>query len=168
MALRPILTVPNPTLKLVSKPVEVVDDALRALMDDMLETMYDAPGIGLAAIQVGEPVRVIVMDLAREDDEPAPRYFVNPEILWASEETAPYEEGCLSVPEIYDEVERPAKVKLRYLNYKGEQIEEDAEGLYAVCIQHEMDHLNGVLFIDHLSRLKRDRAVAKVKKQTAA
>ena len=168
MALRPILTVPNPTLKLVSKPVEVVDDALRALMDDMLETMYDAPGIGLAAIQIGEPVRVIVMDLAREEDEPAPRYFVNPEILWASEETAPYEEGCLSVPEIYDEVERPAKVKLRYLNYKGEQIEEDAEGLYAVCIQHEMDHLNGVLFIDHLSRLKRDRAVAKVKKQTAA
>ena len=168
MALRPILTVPNPTLKLVSKPVEVVDDALRALMDDMLETMYDAPGIGLAAIQIGEPVRVIVMDLAREDDEPAPRYFVNPEILWASEETAPYEEGCLSVPEIYDEVERPAKVKLRYLNYQGEQVEEEAEGLYAVCIQHEMDHLNGVLFIDHLSRLKRDRAVAKVKKQTAA
>jgi peptide deformylase len=168
MALRPILTVPDPKLKLVSKPVERVDDALRALMDDMLETMYAAPGIGLAAIQIGEPVRVIVMDLAREGEEPAPHYFVNPEIVWASEETAPYEEGCLSVPEIYDEVERPARVKIKYLNYKGEEIVEDCEGLYAVCIQHEMDHLNGVLFIDHLSRLKRDRAVAKVKKAKAA
>lgn len=168
MAIRPILTVPDPKLKLVSKPVERVDDALRALMDDMLETMYAAPGIGLAAIQIGEPVRVIVMDLAREGEEPAPRYFVNPEVLWASEETAPYEEGCLSVPEIYDEVERPARVKIKYLNYKGEEVVEDCEGLYAVCIQHEMDHLNGVLFIDHLSRLKRDRAVAKVKKAKAA
>jgi peptide deformylase len=168
MALREILTVPNPVLKKVSARVERVDDALRALMDDMLETMYAAPGIGLAAIQVGEPVRVIVMDLAREGEEPAPCCFVNPEVLWASEETAPYEEGCLSVPEIYDEVERPARVKIKYLNYKGEEIVEDCEGLYAVCIQHEMDHLNGVLFIDHLSRLKRDRAVAKVKKAKAA
>ena len=168
MALRTILTVPDPKLKLVSQPVARVDDALRALMDDMLETMYAAPGIGLAAIQVGEPVRVIVMDLAREGEEPAPRHFVNPEVLWASEETAPYEEGCLSVPEIYDEVERPARVKIKYLNYKGEEVVEDCEGLYAVCIQHEMDHLNGVLFIDHLSRLKRDRAVAKVKKAKAA
>ena len=167
MAVRPILTVPNPVLKQVSKPVSAVDDALRALMDDMLETMYAAPGIGLAAIQIGEPVRVIVMDLAREDEAPAPRYFANPEILWASEETAPYEEGCLSVPEIFDEVERPSKVRLRYLDYQGQAVEEEAEGLYAVCIQHEMDHLNGVLFIDHLSRLKRDRAVAKVKKQAA-
>ncbi|HEY4029346.1 MAG TPA: peptide deformylase [Caulobacteraceae bacterium] len=168
MALRTILTVPDPKLKLVSKPVERVDDALRALMDDMLETMYAAPGIGLAAVQIGEPVRVIVMDLAREGEEPAPRHFVNPEVVWASEETAPYEEGCLSVPEIYDEVERPARVKIKYLNYQGEEIVEDCEGLYAVCIQHEMDHLNGVLFIDHLSRLKRDRAVAKVKKAKAA
>jgi peptide deformylase len=168
MALRTILTVPDPTLKLVSKDVARVDDALRALMDDMLETMYAAPGIGLAAIQVGEPVRVIVMDLAREGEAPAPQHFVNPQIVWASEETAPFEEGCLSVPEIFDEVERPARVKLRYLNYQGETVEEDAEGLYAVCIQHEMDHLNGVLFIDHLSRLKRDRAVAKVKKAKAA
>jgi peptide deformylase len=167
MAVRPILTVPNPLLKQVSKPVAGVDDALRALMDDMLETMYAAPGIGLAAIQIGEPVRVIVMDINREGEEPGPRYFVNPEIIWASEETAPYEEGCLSVPEIFDEVERPAKVRLRYLNYQGETVEQDAEGLFAVCIQHEMDHLNGVLFIDHLSRLKRDRAVAKVKKQAA-
>jgi peptide deformylase len=168
MALRDILTVPDPRLKLVSQDVERVDDDLRTLMDDMLETMYAAPGIGLAAIQIGEPKRVIVMDLAREDEPPQPRHFVNPQILWVSEETAPYEEGCLSVPDIYDEVERPARVKLRYLNYQGETVEEDVEGLYAVCIQHEMDHLNGVLFIDHLSRLKRDRAVAKVKKQKAA
>ena len=164
MALREILVVPHPVLKQVSKPVAKVDDALRALMDDMLETMYDAPGIGLAAIQIGEPVRVIVMDLAREGEPKAPQYFVNPEILWASEETQPYEEGCLSVPEYYDEVERPAQVKLRYLNYQGEQVEEAAEGMYAVCIQHEMDHLDGVLFIDHLSRLKREQAIKKVKK----
>src|SRR5579864_2179006 len=165
MALREILVVPDPLLKKVSARVDVVDDELRALMDDMLETMYAAPGIGLAAIQVGVAKRVIVIDLARGADEPrAPRYFVNPEILWRSEETVPYEEGCLSVPDIYDEVERPAKVRIRYLNYHGETIEEDAEGVYAVCIQHEMDHLNGVLFIDHLSRLKRDRAVSKVRK----
>ena len=168
MALREILTVPDPILKKVSAPVDAVDDELRALMDDMLETMYAAPGIGLAAIQIGVPKRVIVMDIARQDEEPEPRYFVNPEILWASEETAPYEEGCLSVPEIYDEVERPARVKIRYLNYAGETVEEDAEGLFAVCIQHEMDHLDGVLFIDHLSRLKREQAVKKVKKQAKA
>lgn len=168
MALREILVVPHPVLKQASKPVQAVDDDLRALMDDMLETMYAAPGIGLAAIQIGEPVRVIVMDLSREGEEKQPRYFVNPEILWASEETAPYEEGCLSVPEIYDEVERPAQVKLRYLNYQGQPVEEDAEGLFAVCIQHEMDHLDGVLFIDHLSRLKREQAIKKVKKQAKA
>jgi peptide deformylase len=168
MAVREILVVPNPILKQVSTPVDAVDDELRALMDDMLETMYAAPGIGLAAVQIGVPKRVIVMDLARQDEEPQPRYFVNPEILWASEETAPYEEGCLSVPEIYDEVDRPAKVKLRYLNYQGEAVEEDAEGLFAVCIQHEMDHLEGVLFIDHLSRLKREQAVKKVKKLVKA
>jgi peptide deformylase len=163
-AIREILVVPDPRLKTVSKPVERVDDGLRTLMDDMLETMYAAPGIGLAAIQVGEPVRVIVMDLDHRDGERQPRYFVNPEITWASEETLPYEEGCLSVPDVFDEVERPAQIKLRYMNYDGETVEEDAEGLFAVCIQHEMDHLDGVLFIDHLSRLKRERAVAKVKK----
>ena len=172
MATRRILTVDNAAdlavLKQTSKPVEAVDDNLRALMDDMLETMYAAPGIGLAAIQVGEPKRVIVMDLAREGEDPQPQFFINPQIVWAAEETAPYEEGCLSVPDIYDEVERPTRVKLRYLNYQGVTVEEEAEGLYAVCIQHEMDHLNGVLFIDHLSRLKRDRAVAKVKKAKAA
>ena len=168
MAIREILVVPNPVLKLVSQPVDKVDDELRALMDDMLETMYDAPGIGLAAIQIGVPKRVIVMDISGPDDEKAPRYFVNPEIIWSSEDTAPYEEGCLSIPDIYDEVERPARVKLKYLNYQGEDVVEDADGLFAVCIQHEMDHLEGVLFIDHLSRLKRDRAVAKVKKQARA
>ena len=165
MSLRRILTVDADlaTLKRKSDRVTVVDDELRALMDDMLETMYDAPGIGLAAIQVGVPKRVIVMDLSRSEDAKEPRYFINPEILWASEETQGYEEGCLSVPEIYDEVERPAKVRIRYLGYDGKPVEEDAEGLYAVCIQHEMDHLEGVLFLDHLSRLKRDRAVAKVR-----
>ena len=168
MAIREILVVPNPVLKQVSQPVAKVDDELRALMDDMLETMYDAPGIGLAAIQIGVPKRVIVMDISGPDDEKAPRYFVNPEIIWSSEDTAPYEEGCLSIPDIYDEVERPARVKLKYLNYQGEEVIEDADGLFAVCIQHEMDHLQGVLFIDHLSRLKRDRAVAKVKKQARA
>ncbi len=176
MAIRDILTVPNPVLKQVSKNVDVVDDKLRALMDDMLETMYDAPGIGLAAIQVGEPVRVIVMDL-QEKPEGAPpeaegvknpRFFVNPEIVWRSEELAGYEEGCLSVPEIYDEVLRPANVRLKYLDYNGNEVEEDAGGLFATCIQHEMDHLNGVLFIDHLSKLKRDRAVSKVKKAARA
>jgi peptide deformylase len=111
---------------------------------------------------------LIVMDRARQEEPPAPQYFVNPEILWASDETAPYEEGCLSVPEIYDEVERPSQVKIRYQTYQGETVEEDAEGLYAVCIQHEMDHLDGVLFIDHLSRLKREQAVKKVKKQAKA
>jgi len=168
MAIREILTVPNPVLKQVSQPVAAVDGELRALMDDMLETMYDAPGIGLAAIQIGVAKRVIVMDLAREEEPKAPRYFVNPEILWSSEEMQGYEEGCLSVPEYYDEVQRPSKVRLRYLNYQGETVEEEAEGLYAVCIQHEMDHLDGILFIDHLSRLKREQAVKKVKKLVKA
>jgi peptide deformylase len=170
MAIRPILTVADaaPVLKQKSLPVEKVDDELRALMDDMLETMYAAPGIGLAAIQIGVPKRVLVMDISRDEDAREPRYFVNPEILWASEETLPYEEGCLSVPDIFDEVERPARVRIRYLNREGALIEEEAEGLYAVCIQHEMDHLEGVLFIDHLSRLKRERAVKTVKKAAKA
>jgi len=180
MSLRRILTVDNTAdlhvLKQKSQAVQTVDDDLRALMDDMLETMYDAPGIGLAAVQIGEPKRVIVMDLAdrEEGSDPeaphprAPRYFINPEITWRSEELAPYEEGCLSVPEIYEKVERPAKVRLRYLDYSGKAIEEDAEGIFAVCIQHEMDHLEGVLFIDHLSKLKRDRSLAKVKKAAKA
>ena len=167
MAIRPILTVPDPILKLRSKPVEGdVTDAHRALMNDMLETMYDAPGIGLAAIQVGEPLRIIVMDLAKKGEPPAPQYFVNPEILWASDEKKDWEEGCLSVPDIFDEIERPARIRVRYLDYHGRAIEEEAEGLYAVCLQHEMDHLEGTLFIDYLSRLKRDSAIRKVKKAT--
>ena len=187
MAVRRILTIDNAAdlavLKQISTPVEgAVTDELRALMDDMLDTMYAAPGIGLAAVQVGDTRRVIVMDLndavlegdvqdaeADESEEAQiarrnPRYYVNPEIIWASDELFTYEEGCLSVPEYFDSVERPARVRLRYLNYAGETVEEEAEGLYAVCIQHEMDHLEGVLFIDHLSRLKRERAVARVKK----
>ncbi len=180
MAIRRILTVDNAAdqavLKQVSTPVEGVDDALRALMDDMLETMYDAPGIGLAAVQIGVPKRIIVMDLGdreAETEEGAqavkkPLYFVNPEIVWHSDDIVPYEEGCLSVPDIYEAVDRPSRVRIRYLNYQGEQIEEDADGLYAVCIQHEMDHLEGVLFIDHLSRLKRERSIAKVKKAARA
>lgn len=165
MAIREILTVPDPRLKEVSKPVEDgVTDDIRALMDDMLETMYAAPGIGLAAIQVGVPSRVIVMDLAGEDEEPRPQYFVNPEIVETVEATKPYEEGCLSVPEVFDEVERPERCLIRYLDYDGKAVEEWAEGLYAVCIQHEMDHLEGTLFIDYLSRLKRTRAVEKVRK----
>ena len=162
MTIRPILTVPNPILKQVSKPVEAVTDETRALMDDMLETMYDAPGIGLAAVQIGVPLNVIVMDLAKEGEDKQPRYFVNPEILEDVEETKPYQEGCLSVPDIYEDIDRPERVKLTYLDYKGERVTEWAEGLYAVCIQHEMDHLKGVVFIDYLSRLKRERAVKKV------
>ena len=165
MAIRPILTAPDPRLRQVSRPVDKVDDALRALMDDMLETMYDAPGIGLAAIQVGEPLRVIVMDLAGEGEEPAPRYFVNPEILDPSEELGVYQEGCLSVPEFFEEVERPATCRVKYLDYHGREQILEAEGLLAVCIQHEMDHLEGVLFIDHLSRLKRERILKKLKKE---
>ena len=183
MAIRRILTIDNAAdlaiLKQVSKPVEGVDDAMRALMDDMLDTMYDAPGIGLAAVQIGELHRVVVMDLgdgpAPEDAEapaedseetrvPNPRFFVNPEVLWASDEQFCYEEGCLSIPEYFDQVERPARVRVAYLNREGERIEEEIEGLYAVCFQHELDHLNGVLFIDHLSRLRRDRAMSKGKK----
>ncbi|HRD28491.1 MAG TPA: peptide deformylase [Caulobacter sp.] len=181
MSIRRILTVDNAAdlavLKQVSAPVEGgVTDELRALMDDMLETMYAAPGIGLAAVQVGDPRQIIVMDLGDregvdEGDETGrrnPRYLINPEILWSSEEMASYEEGCLSVPEVFDDVQRPARVKIRYLNYAGEVIEEDAAGLFAVCVQHEMDHLKGVLFIDHLSRLKRERAIKSVKKAARA
>lgn len=165
MAIREIITAPDPRLRQKSRPVDGVDDALRALMDDMLETMYDAPGIGLAAIQIGIPLRVIVMDLAGEDEEPAPLYFVNPEILDPSEETSIYEEGCLSVPEYFEEVERPARCRVRYLDYHGALQVLDAEGLIATCIQHEMDHLEGVLFIDHISRLKRERILRKLKKE---
>lgn len=165
MTIREILTAPDPRLRQVSAPVEVVDDGVRALMDDMLETMYEAKGIGLAAIQVNVARRIIVMDLAGEEEEPKPLYFVNPEILDPSEETSLYQEGCLSVPEFYEEVERPSRCRVRYLDYNGNEQTLDAEELLATCIQHEMDHLNGVLFIDRISRLKRDRIIRKLKKE---
>ncbi len=163
MALLPIIETPDPRLKVKSLPVAAVDDALRQLMDDMRETMYAAPGIGLAAIQVGEPKRVLVIDL-QENDTKAPRYFVNPEILWASDELSSYNEGCLSVPDQYAEVERPARVKVSYLDYDGVAHEEALNGLMATCLQHEMDHLEGILFIDHLSKLKRDMLLRKLQK----
>jgi peptide deformylase len=171
MAIRPILVAPDPRLKQVSEPVKRVDDALRALMDDMLATMYAAPGIGLAAIQIGVPRRIIVMDLAHEGEPPDPRYFVNPEILWTAEETASAQEGCLSVPDLYEEVERPKSVKVRFLDYHGTPREIEADGMLAVCLQHEIDHLEGVLFIDHLSKLKRDmmlRKLIKARRQSGA
>lgn len=165
MTIREILTAPDPRLRQVSAPVEVVDDCIRALMDDMLATMYEAKGIGLAAIQVNVAKRIIVMDLAGEDEAPNPVYFVNPEILDPSAETSLYQEGCLSVPEFYEEVERPSRCRVRHLDYHGAERFLEAEGLLATCIQHEMDHLNGVLFIDHISRLKRDRIIRKLKKE---
>ena len=164
MAILPIVTVPDPLLKKVSEPVEKVDDKLRAFMDDMLETMYAAPGIGLAAVQVGKLWRILVMDIASEDEEPNPMYFINPEITWTSEELNTYNEGCLSIPEQYADVERPAECKVDFIDYDGVEKEIHADGLLATCIQHEMDHLNGVVFIDYLSKIKRGIYVRKVKK----
>ena len=161
MAARDILILPDKRLRLVSKPVAKIDAATKRLVEEMFETMYDAPGIGLAAIQIGEPRRIVTMDLAKKDEPKEPQVFINPEIVWSSEEKATYEEGCLSIPEYYEEVERPAAVKIRYLDLDGKQHEIEANGLLATCIQHEIDHLNGVLFIDHISKLKRDRIVKK-------
>ncbi|AZO60345.1 MULTISPECIES: peptide deformylase [unclassified Mesorhizobium] len=164
MSIKPLIILPDPILRQVSKPVERVDGDLRKLTDDMLETMYDAPGIGLAAIQVGEPRRLLVIDLAKEGEPPAPHVFINPEILESSDERSVYEEGCLSIPDYYAEVERPAAVRVKYLDREGKLQEMQAEGLMATCLQHEIDHLNGVLFIDHISKLKRDMVVRKFKK----
>jgi peptide deformylase len=168
MALREIIVLPDKQLRLVSKPIEKVTPEIRKLADDMFETMYEAPGIGLAAIQIAQPVRLITMDLAKKSENgettPQPRVFINPEIISSSEELSIYEEGCLSIPEYYEEVERPAKVRVRFLDLDGKLHEEDAEDLYATCIQHEIDHLNGVLFIDYLSKLKRDRVNKKFSK----
>ncbi len=164
MTLRPIITLPDPRLRLVSAPVAAVDAEVRALMDDMLETMYDAPGIGLAAIQIGVARRVVVIDIAKKDETPKPLFLVNPEVVWSSPETAPYEEGCLSIPEYYEEIERPAKVKVRYRDREGIAREIDADGILATALQHEIDHVNGVLFIDYLSRLKRERVIKKFAK----
>jgi len=164
MATRTILTLPNPRLRLVSKPVGKVDATIRKLVEDMFETMYGAPGIGLAAVQVGVPRRVVTMDLAKKDEPRNPKVYINPEILWASEERSTYEEGCLSIPEYYEEVERPAQVKVRYTDLDGNVQEVEANGLLATCLQHEVDHLNGVLFIDHISKLKRSRVIKKFAK----
>jgi peptide deformylase len=164
MALREILILPDKRLRQVSAPVKKIDDGVRTLVEEMFETMYDAPGIGLAAIQIGAPKRVVTMDLAKKDEPKAPQVFINPEILWASEDKATYEEGCLSIPEYYGDVERPAQVKVKYLDLEGEPREIEANGLLATCLQHEIDHLNGVLFIDHMSKLKRDRVLKKFTK----
>jgi peptide deformylase len=164
MALREIIILPDKRLRLVSEPAQAIDPELRRLVDDMFETMYEAPGIGLAAIQIGVPKRVIVMDLAKKDDPKEPRVFVNPQVLWRSDEKTLYEEGCLSIPEFYEEVERPAKVRVKFLDVTGAEQELEASGLMATCLQHEIDHLDGVLFIDHISKLKRDRVIKKFAK----
>jgi peptide deformylase len=164
MSIKPLIILPDPVLRQVSKPIERVDAPLRKLADYMLETMYDAPGIGLAAIQIGEPLRILVIDLAKEGEEPAPHVFINPEILEKADARSVYEEGCLSIPDYYAEVERPATVRVRYLDRDGKMQEMEAEGLMATCLQHEIDHLDGVLFIDHISKLKRDMVVKKFKK----
>ena len=161
MALRHIITLPDPKLRLISKPLERVDDSVRKLLDDMVETMHDAPGIGLAAIQVAEPLRMLVIDLAKKDEPPQPLHFINPEIVWSADDRSVYEEGCLSIPEYYEEVEGPASVRARFVDRDGKQQEILAEGLLATVLQHEIDHLDGVLFIDHISKLKRDRVVKK-------
>jgi peptide deformylase len=164
MSIRPLVIIPDPKLRLISEPVKEVTKEIRQLAEDMLETMYDAPGVGLAAIQIGVPLRVVTMDVSKSEDEHQPLVLINPEIIWASEEKRAYEEGCLSIPEYYEEVERPDRVRFRYMNLNGEVIEQDADGLMATCVQHEIDHLNGVLFIDYLSKLKRDRVMTKFKK----
>jgi peptide deformylase len=177
MAILPIIETPDPRLKQISKPVETVTDAHRTLIADMFETMYDAPGIGLAAIQVGVPERILVIDLQPEADgtpedvKPEdivrvkqPRVFINPQIVWASDELSVYQEGCLSVPEMFADVQRPARIRVTWLDEQGKAHEEELDGLLATCLQHEMDHLNGVLFIDHLSKLKRDMLLKKLEK----
>ena len=164
MALLPILEVPHPLLKAKAEPVRAIDDDIRRLFDDMLETMYKAPGIGLAAPQVGVSKRLVVVDVAREGEPPRPLKLVNPEILWRSAETEVAEEGCLSLPDQFGDVRRPRSVKLRYLDEQGAEHEIDAEGILARCLQHEVDHLDGILFIDHLSRLKRDMILRRLTK----
>lgn len=164
MALRPLVVIPDSILREPSKPLERVDEDVRALAKDMLEAMYDAPGIGLAAIQVAEPVRMLTIDLSREGEERDPHVFINPEIVARGDDFSTYEEGCLSIPDYYAEVERPASVTVNYIDLEGRQQTMEADGLMATCLQHEIDHLNGVLFIDHISRLKREMVVKKFKK----
>jgi peptide deformylase len=169
MSIRPIFETPDPVLRQISNPVETFDDDLKKLVADMFETMYVAPGIGLAAVQVGVPIRLLVIDLQEAEEEGGepvrdPRVFINPEILWHSDSEVPYTEGCLSVPEQYAEVMRPDRIRATWRDANGETYEEEIDGLLAVCLQHEMDHLNGVLFIDHLSKLKRDMVLKKLAK----
>ncbi len=164
MALRDIITLPDKRLRLVSDPVKSVDAAVRALVSDMFETMYDAPGVGLAAIQVGIPKRIVTIDTAKKDEPKRPQILINPAVVWSSDEKAAYEEGCLSIPEYYEEVERPARVKVKAIDLDGKPVELDADGLLATVLQHEIDHTNGVLFIDYISKLKRDRVIKKFTK----
>ncbi|KAA0700036.1 peptide deformylase [Neorhizobium sp. P12A] len=164
MTIKPLIILPDPLLRQASTPIERVDVDIKRLADDMLETMYDAPGIGLAAIQIGVPRRMLVIDVAREGEEKQPLVFINPEILTSSDERSVYEEGCLSIPDYYAEVERPATVKVKYLDRDGKEQLVDADGLLATCLQHEIDHLNGVLFIDYISRLKREMVIKKFTK----
>jgi peptide deformylase len=164
MALRDILILPDKRLRLVSEPVKTIDADVKRLVADMFDTMYGAPGIGLAAIQVGVPRRVVTMDLSKKDEDKEQRVFINPEIVWSSDEINVHEEGCLSIPEFYEDVERPAQVRVRYLDLDGREQALEASGLLATCIQHEIDHINGVLFIDHISKLKRDRVIKKFTK----
>ncbi|MES0809874.1 peptide deformylase [Roseibium sp. SCPC15] len=165
MTIRPIITIPDPVLRQVCAPIENIDADTRALADDMLETMYDAPGIGLAASQIGILKRIFVLDVAKEDAPKEPMVFINPKIVWSSDDLSVYQEGCLSIPEYFEDVERPAEVTVQFMNREGNQQEIKADGLLATCIQHELDHLNGKLFIDYLSKLKRDRVVKKFAKQ---
>jgi peptide deformylase len=164
MAVREIIKLPDKRLRLKSEPVKRIDAGIRKLVDDLFETMYDAPGIGLAAIQIAVPKRVVTMDLSKKEEDHEPQVFINPEVIWKSDETSKYEEGCLSIPEYYEEVERPAKVKVKYLDLEGKAREIEVSGLLATCLQHEIDHTNGVLFIDHISKLKRDRVIKKFAK----
>ena len=164
MSKRKIIIEPDPILREKSSPLEKVDNELRKIMDDMLETMYSAPGIGLAAVQVGILKRLIVIDISKEDEKKNPIFFVNPEIIYQSNKTSTYEEGCLSLPGFYAEVERPTECHINYLDYNGKRKKLEADGLLATCIQHEVDHLNGVLFIDHISKLKRDMIIKKLRK----
>jgi peptide deformylase len=164
MAKRDILILPDKRLRLKSEPVKAIDKDVRRLVEDLFDTMYAAPGIGLAAIQIGVPKRVFTMDLAKKDEPKNPQVYINPEVTWSSAETGVAEEGCLSIPEYYEEVARPQKVKVKYLDLEGKQHEFEVDGMAAVCIQHEIDHTNGVLFIDHISKLKRDMVLRKFKK----
>ena len=168
MARLPILIAPNPALKAKAKSVEKVDDSVRRLLDDMLETMYAAPGIGLSGNQVGVLQRIVVLDVARENEKPQPLRLINPELVWRSDELATYNEGCLSIPELYADVVRPAAVKFRFLDERGKKQEMDAAGLLATCVQHEIDHLDGILFVDHLSALKRNMILRKLSKAQKA